>query len=181
MWFDRAVWGLRHDQHCPGARDGVRRLGLGNSGFVGWAAINVIRKTGREITPEVWSKIFPDDGQGQTVPERPSPIERVRPKNGEARGVIAVFREFHSSTDLTAKLKELSPIGYKLAALDPQALYKQITVIDDSVRPRESYTALAPEHLSRKIALGELVAVELRGLELGRLTAWVLTKAEAIE
>ena len=180
MWFDRAVWGLRHDGRCDAARDGVRRLGLGNSGFVGWAAINVVRKTGREITPEVWSKIFPDDGQGQTVPEGPSPIERVRPRNGEARGVIAVLREFHSSTDLTAKLKELGPIGYKLARLDPQGLYKQITVIDDSVRPCESYTALAPERLIENVVLGDLVAVELRGVELGNLAAWILTEAEAL-
>lgn len=180
MWFDRAVWGLRHDRRCPGARDGVRRLGLGNSGFVGWAAINVVRKTGREITPDVWRKIFPDDGQGQTVSEKPSPIERVRPRNGEARGVIAVVRELPASARLTAKLKELNPIGYKLAGLDPQALYKQITVIDDSVRPRESYTALAPERLIENVVLGDLVAVELRGLELGNLVAWVLTEAEAL-
>ena len=181
MWFDRAVWGLKHAGRCDETRDGVRRLGLGNSGLVGWDAINVIRKTGREITPEVWSKIFPEDGQDRAVPRRPPPIERVRPKNGEARCVIAAVREIHPATRLTAELKNLNPIGYKLAGIDPQVLYKQITVIDDSVRPRESYTALAPEHLIEKVVRGELVAVELRGLELGRLKAWVLSRAQAIE
>lgn len=67
VWFsDGWLSWTRH--HCDGTRDGIRRLGPGNSGLLGWTAISVLRKIGIEIDADIWDKHFPEDGRTSAEP-----------------------------------------------------------------------------------------------------------------
>ena len=178
VWFSDG-WPSWTRHHCDGTRDGIRRLGPGNSRLVGWTAVNVLRKIGIEIDPDIWDKLFPEDGR--TSAEPAPHILRVAPDRRTQKRTLAVVRDLHSKTAAMSKaLDELSTIGYQLAGLDPKARYQQVTLVDNSVRPNESYTALVPGPLVKTLRLGKLVAAELTGLSLGSLSVWRLDSAVLI-
>jgi len=55
---------------------------------------------------------------------------------------------------MSKALDALSAIGYQLAGLDPKARHQQVTLVDNSVRPNESYTALVPGPLVNTLRPG---------------------------
>lgn len=71
-------------------------------------------------------------------------------------------------------MNALPEIGIKLLGLDPAIRYLQITLVDNSVRPNESYTALVPDHLARRLNRDAMMMADMCGSVAGGFAVWVV-------
>ena len=85
------------------------------------------------------------------------------------------MRELYSSTRQTANVDALPELGLKLLGLDPKMRYRQITLVNNTARPNESFTALVPNHLAQGLELGVMVMAEMFGSVGGDFANWVIT------
>ena len=155
--------------------DGIGGGGIGGSGLSGWMAVDTLRAHGVSITPDVMAKMFPSKGQSDRSARQETTIKRVEPENDSQRPLLAVVRELSQDTKQTEDVATLSDLGSKLLGLDSRVRYRQITLIDNRVRPNESYTALVPDHLARGLRLGAMVMADMRGGVAGEFAIWVVT------
>lgn len=154
--------------------------GIGGSGLSGWEAVETIRAQGIPITPEIIEKIFLD---------RPSKVHHfnpedktvaVVPQNRTTRDIAAVVREIHTDTGRIRSVKQLPKMGYRILGLDPTERYHQITLIDSSLSPNESFTALIPAVLTRNVEKGMVVQANLIGHVGGKMAVWVISRMELL-
>ena len=67
-------------------------------------------------------------------------------------------------------------MGLKMLNLDPKVRYWQITLVDNSVRPNKSYTALLPERYARGVLKDKMAMAEIQGRVVGDIAHWVITE-----
>ncbi len=79
------------------------------------------------------------------------------------------------STKRTKDIEDLPALGYQLLGLDPETSYRQITLVDNSIRPNESFTALIPDHMARSLEWGMIVKSEVSGSVYGDFANWIVT------
>ena len=149
--------------------------GIGGSGLSGWMAVDTLRAHGVSITPDVMAKIFPGEGQNDPSVHWEITTKRVEPESDSQRPLLAVVRELSQDTKRTKDVATLPDLGLKLLGLDSRVRYRQITLVDNRVRPNESYTALVPDHLARGLRLGAMVMADMRGGVAGEFAIWVVT------
>ena len=149
--------------------------GIGGSGLSGWAAVETLRAQGVPITSDVIQEVFPGERPSGRKPSSGTATNRIEPGERTRRSVLAVVRELHSKTNRISNVDELSELGRKLLGLDPKMRYRQITLVANSVRPNESFTALIPDALARGLELGVIVRAAMSGCVNGDFATWIIT------
>lgn len=129
----------------------------------GWTTIDTLRMQAPIAVPDI-------------KPEPEPAIERIAPKTHANRDILAVVRELHSSTKRTKDIGALSELGVKLRGLDPGAIYRQITLVDTSTRPNESYTALIPDRLMQGLETHVMVTAQMSARGIVGSIDWVITE-----
>ena len=126
--------------------------------------------------------LLPDGDRpaSRTAEETESNIKRVDPTVGEQRSLLAVVRELHASTKRTAAIEALPEFGIRLLGLDPAINYWQITLVDNGIRPNESFTALLPGPVARGLKQHVMVMVEMTARGSGGQVNWVITDINPI-
>ena len=81
----------------------------------------------------------------------------------------------HTDTKLTKKVNAFLQSGIRLSNLDPRTHYRQITLVDNRVRPNASYTALIPDGLTRGLCENVTAKAEIRGMPLNAMRCWIVT------
>ena len=148
---------------------------LAGSGLSGWAAVEALRAQGVPVTSDVIQKIFLGGRHSDRKPISEAAINRIEPGDRTQRSVLAVARELHSKTKRISSVDRLSELGLKLLGLDPKTRYRQITLVANSVRPNESYTALIPDALAQGLESGVIVRATMSGCVSGKFAAWIIT------
>ena len=106
----------------------------GNSGLVGWTAVNVLRKIGIEIDPDIWDKLFPEDGR--TSAEPAPHILRVCAGPAERRSALwRLSASFTRRPQLCRKPWTSFSNDRARRASIQRPRYQQVTLVDNSVRP----------------------------------------------
>ncbi len=149
--------------------------GIGGSGLSGWAAVETLRAQGVPITSDIIQEVFPGERPSGHKPSSETATNRIEPGDGTQRSVLAVVRELHSKTRRISSVDELSELGRKLLGLNPKMHYRQITLVANSVRPNESFTALIPDALARGLEIGVIVRATISGCVRGNFANWVIT------
>lgn len=153
---------------------GVGGGGIGGSGLGGWAAVDALRAQGASITSDVMAKIFPGHGGSNRNAQLQIATKRIEPERGKNLPLLAVVRELNQDTRRTKEVEAISEIGSKLLGLDPAIRYRQITLVNNRVRPNESYTALVPDHLARRLKRDAMAMADIRGCVAGGFAVWVV-------
>lgn len=149
--------------------------GIGGSGLSGWAEVDALRTQGAPITADVKQKIFPGERQADYRAHPEPAIKRIEPKERLQRSLLAIVRELHQNTKRTKAVDALPEFGLKLLGLNPKDRYWQITLVDNTVRPNESFTALIPDHHAQGLQLGVMVMATLSGCIVGNSADWLIT------
>ena len=150
--------------------------GIGGSGLSGWEAVDTLRALGMPISKDVIDKKIFSPGR-QPSPQAPSEItiKRIEPESRKRRTLLAVVRELKRSTKQTKDIEALPAHGYQILGLDPETSYRQITLVNNSIRPNESFTALIPDHMARSLKCGMIVKSEVSGSVYGNFANWIVT------
>ena len=148
--------------------------GIGGSGLGGWTAVDALRAQGASITPDIMAKVFPGHGGSNRNIQSQTATKRIEPERGRELPLLAVVRELNRDTRRTKEANALPDLGIKLLGLDSAIRYRQITLVDNSVRPNESYTALVPDGFTRGLWVGAMVMAEMRGRVAGDFAVWVV-------
>lgn len=85
------------------------------------------------------------------------------------------MRELNASTNRTEEVGTLGEYGRQFLGLEPGAHYWQITLVDNRVRPNESFTALVPERLAQHLERHVMVMAEISARGFGDQTKWIVT------
>ena len=120
------------------------------------------------------AKIFPGHGGSNRNTQLKTATKRIEPERGRKLPLLAIVRELNRDTRRIKEANALPELGIKILGLDPSVRYRQITIVNNGVRPNESYTALVPDDLTRGLSLGAMVMAELRGLVAGDFAIWVV-------
>ena len=122
--------------------------GIGDSGFSGWNAIDVLRNEGMPITPDVLEIVFgslPKENQKSTVYKDSEAIS-VSPQH--SLEIIANIEDFHRKTKETEKANSLSAMARELEGIPKNIVsMNQITLKHNINDNPASYTALIPYKL----------------------------------
>ena len=148
--------------------------GIGGSGLSGWQAIDVLQAHGAPITHEIMKKAFPNDRQEKPKIDPTLETKKISPRVGEKKDSLLVVRELHEHTKKIKDIQNLSDMGMKMLGLDPKKRYRQITLVDNSVRPNRSYTALVPDHLVYDVEVNKIVMVEMAARIRGDFSHWLI-------
>ncbi len=135
-----------------------------------------------------WPRHNCPDWPGDQIPvelrelEPPEPIppgqhdtRRIDPAAGEERSLLVVVRELNASTNRTEEVGTLGEYGRQLLGLEPGAHYWQITLVDNRVRPNESFTALVSERLAQHLKRHVMVMAEISARGFGDQANWIVT------
>ena len=147
--------------------------GIGGSGLSGWEAVDVLRAHGAPISHDVLKKIFPGEQSERRSAESSVDMKRIEPTAGQIKDLLAVIRELRASTSRTSAIDALPTMGKKLLGLDANVSYWQITLVQNHIRPNESYTALVPEYLARSLNRGTMVMASMTARVQGNFSCWV--------
>ena len=128
-----------------------------------WSTVATLRASGAPITSDVIQGAEPE-----------TEIKRIDPMAGELRSLLAVVRDLHSSTKRTETVKALPEFGSKLFGLNPKMNYWQITLVDNRIRPNESFTALIPDPLTHGLKHHVMVRVEMSAHVIGDWANWII-------
>ena len=120
------------------------------------------------------AKIFPGHGGSNRNTQLKTATKRIEPERGGKLPLLAIVRELNRDTRRIKEANALPELGIKILGLDPSVRYRQITIVNNGVRPNESYTALVPDDLTQGLSLGAMVMAELRGLVAGDFAVWVV-------
>jgi len=71
-------------------------------------------------------------------------------------------------------------MGLHLRGLEPGVHYQQITLVDNAIRPNESFTAFIPDVLAQGLELHVFVHAELSGYVVGDSSNWVIETIEPV-
>ena len=149
--------------------------GIGGSGLSGWTAVDALRAQGAPISSDVMAKIFPGNGKNDHNVRQEITIRKIEPERDSQRSLLAVVRELNQHIRRTKDIAALSDLGIKLLGLDPRIRYRQITLVNNEVRPNESHTALVPDHLARSLRRDAMVMADMHGGAAGNIAVWVVT------
>ena len=149
--------------------------GLGGSGLSGWTAVDALRAQGAPITSDVMAKIFSDKGRSDHDTRPKTTIRKIEPERDSQISLLVVVRELHEHTKRIEDIALLSDLGLKLLGIEPGVRYRQITLVDNGVRPNESYTALIPDRLARGLIHNAMVMAGIRGCVIGDHAVWITT------
>lgn len=149
--------------------------GIGGSGLSGWTAVEALRAQGVPITPDVIQEVFPGERHSGRQPRSEPAIKKIEPgEHPTKRSVLAVVRELPSNTRRISSVDKRPELGLKLLGLDPKIRYRQITLVDNSVRPNESFTALIPNTLAQGLKVGVIVSAAMSGRVSGDSATWIV-------
>lgn len=154
--------------------------GIGGSGLSGWTAVDALRAQGAPITSDVMAKIFPDKGRSDRDTRPKTTIRKIEPERDSQISLLVVVRELHEHTKRIEDMALLSDLGLKLLGIESGVRYKQITLVDNGVRPNKSYTALIPDHLARGLIHNTMVMASIRGCVIGDYAVWIVTDANLL-
>ena len=171
--FDRLGWPW--PQHVCVGRDAAR--GPASSGIVGH-----VDTFGDKLTPASHSLVHEvsnaDRARGGHPIGKP-PIEKVRPSNCQIERVLMV-RDVFEETKQTKMVDALPAYGRKMYGLQPDWQYNQVTLVDNSAQPNQSFTALVPESLLSGVKKDVLAKVRLTGCVVAETAIWIVAKVEVI-
>lgn len=125
--------------------------------------------------PDAWTKGGLRHGNRNLNVQGGTTIKRVDPTTGGRRTLRAVVSALHTDTKLTKKVNAFLQSGIRLSNLDPRTHYRQITLVDNRVRPNASYTALIPDGLTRGLCENVTAKAEIRGMPLNAMRCWIVT------
>lgn len=154
--------------------------GIGGSGLSGWAAVDALRAQGVPITTDVIDRIFPDAQHGEKHAHREQAIHRIEPERHLRRTILAVVRELNQVTNRTKAVNTLPEFGQRLIGLDPTVRYRQITLVDNTVRPNQSFTALIADRQAQYLEIGVMVTVTLTGCVVGNFANWLVNELSPV-
>lgn len=137
--------------------------GIDGSGFSGWTAVDVLRARGAAITTDVMAKIFSCKKGRNYKTQQGDMTRKVEPDGDGKLSLLAVVRQMNINTKRAKDVSALPVLGRKLLGLDPALCYRQITLVDNTVRPNESYTVIIADHLTRSFRIGLTVMTEMHG------------------
>lgn len=149
--------------------------GIGGSGLSGWMAIDTLEAQGIRITFDIMEKIFPSKKQGNHAVFQETEIRKIEPEGSSQLSLLAVVREMPQSTRRTKEIADLPEMGLKLLGIEPGITYRQITLVDNQIRPNESYTAFIPKRLAAGLIRNGMVVASMRGCVVGNFVGWIVT------
>jgi len=109
-------------------------------------------------------------------------VKRMDPMEGEEISFIGVVREKQSATSkLKSLYAALGSIGIKAFELPSEKNAVQITVVEASGEPNESYSAVADRSsLDSSVAVGVMVWVRMKGKVVPSAASWVILEIQPL-
>lgn len=156
--------------------------GIGDSGYSGWEAIEILRNAGMPVSPEIMSTVFGRKPEGGAQKISHSDIRKCPVECGENIQLILNLSEFHLETDNTIQANGLTEIAREFEGLPKdQSGFRQMTFISNNDEIRESYTALianktVPRNIKHLVKQKAVFFVQLKGLK----TWWFIESLEKI-
>lgn len=148
---------------CPGWRRTVWRTPDPVPGRNTPVSSNVVTKQGGRKTRDL-GKVRPGGA-----------ARSVDPQSGRRHISSARVSTLNADTDLTRLVRGILRSGLRPFCLDPRMRYWQITLVDSNVRPRESYIALIPDGLARRLRTNLTVKAEVCGRSFRGVGCWIVT------
>ena len=145
--------------------------GIGDSGYSGWEAIDVLRNEGMPVSPEIMRSVFGRKPKGGVPKVLNGDIRKCPVECGKNIQLILNLSEFHLETDNTIQASDLTEIARELEGLPKdQSKFRQMTFISNNDEIRESYTALIIDKAVRQnikslVKQKAVFFVQLKGLK----------------
>ena len=156
--------------------------GIGDSGYSGWEAIDVLRSQGMPITPEIINVTFGQKPKNNPQKTKDRNIIRCTPTEGQDIERIFNLSEFNKETANTIEVNGFSDMARELQGIPKgENNFNQITFISNNEKTIESYTALIaknkiPRNIKSLLNQRAVFFVRLKGLK----NWWIVESIEVI-